>query len=52
MARATLRRTAFNWGWFIDSEVQSIMIKVGAWQHSGKHGAREAESSTTPSGGC
>jgi hypothetical protein len=33
--------TTFNWGWFTGSEVQSITIKVGAWQHSGRHGARE-----------
>jgi hypothetical protein len=34
----------FNWGCFTSSEVQSIIIKLGAWQHPGKHGAGEAES--------
>jgi hypothetical protein len=33
MAKETLRRTTFNWGWITDSEVQSIIIKAGAWQH-------------------
>jgi hypothetical protein len=23
--------TTFNWGWLIGSEVQSIIIKAGAW---------------------
>jgi hypothetical protein len=31
MTRATLIRTTFNWGWLTDSEVQSIIIKAGAW---------------------
>ena len=46
MTRATLIRKTFNWGWLTDSEVQSIIIKVGTWQHSGRHGAERAESST------
>jgi hypothetical protein len=25
-------RKTFNWGWLTGSEVQSIIIKVGAWQ--------------------
>jgi hypothetical protein len=33
-------------------EVQSIIMKVGARQHPGRHGAGEAESSTPPSEGC
>jgi hypothetical protein len=33
MTKATLIRTTFNWGWLTDSEVQSIIIKAGAWQH-------------------
>jgi hypothetical protein len=53
--KATLIRTTFNWGWLTGSEVQSIIItmiiKVGAWQHSGRHDARTAESSTSPSEG-
>jgi hypothetical protein len=47
MTKATLIRTTFNWGWLIDSEVQSIIIKAGTWQHPGRHGAGEAESSTS-----
>jgi hypothetical protein len=31
--KATVTRTAFNGGWLTDSEVKSIVIKVGAWQH-------------------
>jgi hypothetical protein len=51
--KATLIRTTFNWGWLTGSEVQSIIIiKVGAWQHSGRHGIGGAESSTSSSGGC
>jgi hypothetical protein len=37
MTKATLKRTTFNWGWLIGSEVQSIIIKVGMWQHPGRH---------------
>jgi hypothetical protein len=33
MTKATLIRTAFNWGWLTGSKFQSIIIKVGAWQH-------------------
>ena len=32
MTKATLKRTTFNWVWFTGSEVQSIVIKVGAGQ--------------------
>jgi hypothetical protein len=39
-------KTIFKWGWPTDSEVQSIIIKAGAWQHAGTHGAEGAESST------
>jgi hypothetical protein len=35
MTKATLKRTAFDWGWLTGSEVQSINIKVGTWQHPG-----------------
>jgi hypothetical protein len=38
MTKATPIITAFNWGWLTGSEVQSIIIKEGAWQHPGKHG--------------
>jgi hypothetical protein len=35
MIKATLRRMTFNWGWLIGSEVPSIIIKAGTWQHPG-----------------
>jgi hypothetical protein len=47
MTKATLIRTTFNWGWFTGSEVQSIIIKVGAWQWLSRHGAGGSESSTS-----
>jgi hypothetical protein len=50
--KATLIRTTFNWDWLTGSKVQSIVIKVGAWQHPGRHGAGGAESSTSSSEGC
>jgi hypothetical protein len=31
MTKATLIRTTFNWGWLTGSEVQSSIIKAGAW---------------------
>jgi hypothetical protein len=43
--KATLIRLIFNWGWLTGSEVQSIVIKVGAWQHPGRHDTGGAESS-------
>jgi hypothetical protein len=52
MAKASLIRTTFNWGWLTDSEVQSIVIKAGTRQHTGRHGAGDAESSTSSSEGC
>jgi hypothetical protein len=52
MTKATLIRTTFNWGWLTGSEVQSIIIKVGAWQHPGRHDTGGAESSTFSSEGC
>jgi hypothetical protein len=39
MTKATLIRTTFNWGWPAGSEVQSIIIKAGAWQ---EHGSMQA----------
>jgi hypothetical protein len=47
MTKATLYRTTFNWGWLTGSTVESIIIKVGAWQHPGSHGAGGAEGSIT-----
>jgi hypothetical protein len=35
MTKSTLKRTTFNWGWLTASEIQSIIIKVGAWQLDG-----------------
>jgi hypothetical protein len=52
MPKVTLIRTVFNWSWLTGSEVQSIFIKMGAWQHPGRHGAGRAEISTTSSEGC
>ena len=46
MTKASLIRTAFNWGWLTGSEVQSS-IKAGAWQRPGNHDAGGAESSTS-----
>jgi len=43
MTKITLRRTTFNWGWLTGSEGQSIIIKAGAQQHPGRHGAGGAK---------
>jgi hypothetical protein len=43
MTEGALIRTTFNWGSLIGSEVQSIVIKEGAWQHPGRHGAKAAK---------
>ena len=47
--QATLIRTTFNRGWLTGSEVQSIIIKVGAWQRPDRHGAGGGESSASSS---
>jgi hypothetical protein len=52
MTKATLIRTTFNWVWLTGSKVQSIIIKVGAWQYPGSHGLREAGSFTSSLEGC
>jgi hypothetical protein len=52
MTKASLIRTTLNWGWLTGSEVPSTIIKVGTWQHPGRHGAGGAESSTSSSAGC
>ena len=52
MTNTTLIRTAFNWSWRTGSEVQSIIIKVWAWQRLGRHCTGDAESSTSLSEGC
>ena len=41
MINASFIKTTFNWGWLTGSEVQFIIIKAGAWQHPGRHGAGE-----------
>jgi hypothetical protein len=46
------KQKTFNWGWIKGSEVQSIIIKVGAWQYPGMHGTGIAESSTSSFKGC
>jgi hypothetical protein len=35
LTKATLIRTTFNWDWLTGSEIQSIIIKAGAWQRPG-----------------
>jgi hypothetical protein len=50
MTKVTLIRTTFNWNWLTGSEVQSIIIMVGAWQLPGRQGAGRAENSTSLSG--
>ena len=56
MNKATLIRTTCNLGRFTDSEVNGrgtdIIIKEGAWQHPGRHGAGGAKSPTSPFEGC
>jgi hypothetical protein len=49
MTKASLIKPTFNWGWLTGSEVQSIIIKAGAWQHPGRHGGGRTESSTSSS---
>ena len=51
MTKATLIRTTFNWGWLTGSEVQSIIIKAGTWQHLSRHDIGRAENSTSSSVG-
>jgi hypothetical protein len=41
MTKASLIKTTFNCGWLTGSEVQSIIIKVGAWQYPGIMGQAE-----------
>jgi hypothetical protein len=52
MTKATLIKTTFNWDWLTGSEVQFIIIKVGTWQHPGRHDAGAAETSTSSPEGC
>jgi hypothetical protein len=52
MAKATLTRTTFNWGWLTGSEVHSIILKAGTWWHPSRHDVGGSESSTYSFGGC
>jgi hypothetical protein len=55
MTKASLikkKKTTFNWGWLTGSEVQSIIIKAGAWHHPDRHGRRGVKSSTSSSESC
>jgi hypothetical protein len=52
MTMATLKGTTFIWGWLTVSEVQSIITKARTWQHTDRHGAGRAESSTFSCEGC
>jgi hypothetical protein len=52
MTKATPIKTTFSWDWLTGSKIQSIIIKVEAGQHPGRHGAGEAESSTSSPEGC
>jgi hypothetical protein len=52
MTKATLIKTTLDWGWLTGSELQFIIIKAGTWQHSDRHGAGGAESSTSSFEGC
>lgn len=49
MSKAILIKTTFIWDWLTDSELQSIIVKARAWQHPGRNGASQAESSTSSS---
>lgn len=40
-------QTTFNCGYLTGSEVQTIIINVGVWQHPGRHGVGGAESPTS-----
>jgi hypothetical protein len=51
MTKAILIKTTFNWGWLTGSEVQSIIIKAGARQCPGRHGAAGVECFTSSSKG-
>jgi hypothetical protein len=52
MTKTTFITTVFNCGLLTGSEVQSIIIKVGTSQQSDRHGAEEAENSSSSSEGC
>jgi hypothetical protein len=41
-----------NWTWLTDSEILSIFLQAGKWQHIVRHGEGGAVSSTSSSEGC
>jgi hypothetical protein len=47
MNKARLIRTTFNGDWLTGSAVQSIIIKVGAWQCPSRHGGAESFTSSS-----
>jgi hypothetical protein len=49
MIKVNLIKMTFNLAWLTASDVQSIIIKAGKWQHPGRHGTGGAESSTSSS---
>jgi hypothetical protein len=51
MTKASFIKTTVNWCWLTGSGVQSVIIKVGAWQHPDRHGAGRAERSISSSVG-
>jgi hypothetical protein len=50
MIKASLIKTLDIWDWHIGSEVQSIIAKVGTWEHQGRYGTVEVESLTSSEG--
>ena len=52
MTKTTLMNTTFNWAQLKGSEVQSIIIKMGTWEHPGRNDTGGTESSTSSSEGC
>jgi hypothetical protein len=46
MTKATLRKCLIG-GWLKVSELQSVIIMVGEWQHLGKYGAGGAKCFTS-----
>jgi hypothetical protein len=51
MTKETLINFIWGGGWLTGSEVQSIIIRMGAWHYPGRHGMVGAESSATSSEG-
>jgi hypothetical protein len=51
MTKATLIKIRQHWDWLTGSEVQSLIINAGAWQHPCMHDLGEGESSASCSKG-